>query len=89
LGDEPTQLHIIVDATKAHLHHAQEEKENTTVALKQEQEEIIEQCRVAQQEKDDLHTKFEEERVQINKTKNSFSQRSLESKKQSTKHFAL
>jgi hypothetical protein len=27
LGDEPTQLHRLADATEAHLHHAQEETE--------------------------------------------------------------
>jgi hypothetical protein len=41
LGDEPTQLHIIADATEARLRHAQEEKEHATMALKQAQEEVI------------------------------------------------
>jgi hypothetical protein len=39
------------------------------VALKQAQEEIIEQRRVAQQEKDDLQIKFEEDRAQIQQEK--------------------
>jgi VIT1/CCC1 family predicted Fe2+/Mn2+ transporter len=69
LGDEPTQLRRIADATEAHLRRVQEEKEQATVALKQAQEEVIEQCRVAQQEKDDLQTKFEEERAQIQQEK--------------------
>jgi hypothetical protein len=69
LGDEPAQLHRIVDATEAHLRRAQEEKEQATVALKQAQQEMVEQRRVAQQEKDDLHTKFEEERAQIQQEK--------------------
>jgi hypothetical protein len=34
LGDEPTQLRRIADATKAHLYRAQEEKEQAKVALK-------------------------------------------------------
>jgi hypothetical protein len=51
--------------TEAFLHRAQEEKEESIVALNQAQEEIVEKRRVAQQEKDDLHTKFEEERVQV------------------------
>jgi hypothetical protein len=42
LGDEPTQLCRIVDVTEAHLRHAQEEKEQATVALKQAQEEVVE-----------------------------------------------
>jgi hypothetical protein len=69
LGDEPAQLCRIVDVTEAHLHRAQEEKEQATVALKQEQQEVVEQHRVAQQEKDDLHTKFEEERAQVKQEK--------------------
>jgi hypothetical protein len=63
LGDEPAQILIIVDVIEAHLRRAKEEKEHATVALKQSQEEIIEQRRVAQHKKDDLQTKFEEERA--------------------------
>jgi hypothetical protein len=59
----------IADATEAHLRRTQEEKEQATVALKQAQEEVIEQRRVAQQEKDDLQTKFEEEKAQIQQEK--------------------
>jgi hypothetical protein len=69
LGDEPAQLRRIADATEAHLHRVQEEKEQATVALKQAQEEIIEKRRVAQQEKDDLQIKFEEDRAQIQQEK--------------------
>jgi hypothetical protein len=47
----------------------QEEKEQATEALKQEKEEALEQRRVAQQEKDDLRAKFEEDREQIQKEK--------------------
>jgi hypothetical protein len=65
LGDEPTQLNRIANATEARLHHAQEEIEHATVALKQAQEEVIEKHRVAQQEKDALQAKFKEEKVQI------------------------
>jgi hypothetical protein len=39
------------------------------VALKQEQEEVIEQHGIVQQEKDSLEGKFEEERVQIHQEK--------------------
>jgi hypothetical protein len=48
LGDEPTQLRRLVDATEAHLCCAQEEMEQATMALKKAQQEAIEQCRVAQ-----------------------------------------
>jgi hypothetical protein len=59
LGYEPTQIHKIADATKAHLRHTQEEKEQAIVALKQAQEEVIEKHQVAQQEKDDLQTYYD------------------------------
>jgi hypothetical protein len=47
LGDEPSQLRRLADATKVHLHRAQEEKEKATVALKQAEEAMIEQRRIA------------------------------------------
>jgi len=46
-----------------------EEKEQTTVGLKLEQEEVIEKCRVVKQEKDNLQIKFKEDKVQIWKEK--------------------
>jgi hypothetical protein len=69
LGDEPTQLRRLADATEAHLHRAQEEKEQATEALKQEKEEVLEKLWVVQQEKDDLRVKFEEDREKIQKEK--------------------
>jgi hypothetical protein len=69
LGDECAQLRRIADVTEAHLRRVQEENEQATVALKQAQEEVIEKCRVAQQEKDDLQAKFAEDRVQIQQEK--------------------
>jgi hypothetical protein len=47
----------------------QEEKEQTTVALKQAQEEVIEQRQVGQQEKNNLQEKFTEDRAQIQQEK--------------------
>jgi hypothetical protein len=44
LGDEPTQLRRIVDATVARLHQVQEEKEQAIEALKEAKEESLEQC---------------------------------------------
>jgi hypothetical protein len=35
LGDEPTQLHKIADATEVRLRRVQEEKEQATTTLKQ------------------------------------------------------
>jgi hypothetical protein len=43
LGDEPTQLRRLADATEARLQKVQEEKEQATEALKKEKEEILEQ----------------------------------------------
>jgi hypothetical protein len=65
LGDQPSQLHKLVDVTEACLHRVQEEKDQATKALKQVQKESIEQRRVVQQEKDNLQVKFAEERAQI------------------------
>jgi hypothetical protein len=61
LGDELAQLCRLDDVTEPHLHQAQAEKDQATVALKQSQEEMVEQRRVSQKEKDDLQAKFEEE----------------------------
>jgi hypothetical protein len=69
LGDEPTQLHRLADATEAHLRRAQEETEQATEALKQVKKVVIEKHRVAQQEKVSLQTKFEEEKAQIQQEK--------------------
>jgi hypothetical protein len=63
LGDEPAQLHRLGDVTEAHLHQAQDKKDQATASLKQAQEEMAEQCQVSQKEKDGLQTKFEEERA--------------------------
>jgi hypothetical protein len=35
LGDEPAQLQILADVIEAHLHRAQDEKDQATSALKQ------------------------------------------------------
>jgi hypothetical protein len=48
LGDEPAQLHRITDATEAHLRRTQEEKEQSTVALKQAREEVIVKRKITQ-----------------------------------------
>jgi hypothetical protein len=58
LGDEPAHLCRLEDVTEARLRHVHEEKKKATKALKQEKEESIEQCQVAQQEKDDLQENF-------------------------------
>jgi hypothetical protein len=51
LGDETSQLHRLADAVEARLCRTQEEIEQATQALKQVQGVLVEQCRVAEQEK--------------------------------------
>jgi hypothetical protein len=65
-------LQRISYATEAHLHRVQEEKDHATKALKQENEEALEKLQVAQQEKDDIRAKFEEDREKIQKDKYQF-----------------
>jgi hypothetical protein len=69
LGDEPTQLRRLADATEVRLHRAQEEKEQATEALKKEKEEVLEKLQVAQKEKDELRAMFEEDKEKIQKEK--------------------
>jgi hypothetical protein len=69
LGDEPTQLRRLVDATEAQLHRVQEEKEQATKALKQEKEEVLEKLRVAQKEKNEIQAKFEQNNAKIQEEK--------------------
>jgi DNA-directed RNA polymerase subunit L len=72
VGDELVQLRKIADIVEVHLRHAQEEKVQATQALKKAQEEIIEQCQSAQQEKNALQEKFEANRAKIQKEKEYF-----------------
>jgi hypothetical protein len=51
LGDEPTQLRRLTDAIEARLLQVQEEKE-----------EALEKIRVAQQEKDEIRVKLEDDK---------------------------
>jgi F0F1-type ATP synthase membrane subunit b/b' len=72
LGDEPAQLRILADATKAWLQQAQEEKEKAIEALKKEKEEVLDKIRVAQKEKDEIRAMFEEDKEKIQKEKDQF-----------------
>jgi hypothetical protein len=76
LGDEPTQLRRLADATEARLQKVQEEKEKATEALKQEKEEVLEKLRVArycvtayENEKDEFWAMLEEDKVKIQREK--------------------
>jgi hypothetical protein len=78
LGDEPAKLHRLADATEARLHQAQEETEQATQALKQLQGVLVEQHRVAEQEKDALQAKLEEEKTQMQQEKEQLLAEKLE-----------
>jgi hypothetical protein len=69
LGDEPTQLRRLADATEARLCRVQEEKEQATETLKKEKEEVLEQLQAVQKEKDELRVMFEEDKKKIQKEK--------------------
>jgi hypothetical protein len=59
LGDELAQLYRLANAVKSRLHRAQEETKQATQALKKVQGILVEQSKVAEQEKASLQTKFE------------------------------
>jgi hypothetical protein len=80
LGDEPAQLRRLADATEARLRRAQEETEQATQALKQVQGVLVEQCRLAEQEKVSLQMKFEKEKTQIQQEKEQLLAEQLEVK---------
>jgi hypothetical protein len=76
LGDEPTQLRRLADATEARLQKVQEEKEKATKALKQEKEEVLEKLRVArysvtayENEKEQFQAMIQEEKAQLQREK--------------------
>jgi hypothetical protein len=65
LGDEPTQLHRLVDTVEARLRREQEEIEKATQALTQVQGVLFEQLRTTEQENIFVQAKFDEEKAQI------------------------
>jgi hypothetical protein len=69
LGDEPAQLCRLAEAVEAHLLRAQEEAEQDTQTLKKVQGNIVEQCRIIEQDKVSLQAKFEVEKAQIQQEK--------------------
>jgi chromosome segregation ATPase len=68
-GDESVQLRRIADIVEVRLRKAEEVTAQATQALKQAQEEIIEQRRAAQQEKEAIQEKFDKDREKIQKEK--------------------
>jgi hypothetical protein len=80
LGDEPAQLHRLADVVEARLRRTQEEVEQATQTLKQVQGDIVEQRRIAEQEKVSLQAKFEAEKAQMQQEKEQLLAEQLEVK---------
>jgi hypothetical protein len=68
-GIKPVQLFKIANTVEVHLRKSWEEIVQATQALKQAQEEFLEQCQATQQDKDTLQEKFEQDREKIKKQK--------------------
>jgi hypothetical protein len=64
-GDEPTQLHQIVDQVEARLRRAQEDTTQATQALMQAQKALLEQQNEAEWENISLKAKWDEEKAQL------------------------
>jgi hypothetical protein len=69
LGDEPAQLHRITDTVEAHLRRAQEETTQATQALAQVQGDLVEQRSTAERENLALQAKWDEEKSQLQQSK--------------------
>jgi hypothetical protein len=69
LGDEPDQLHRITDTVESHLRRAQEETTQDTQALAQVHEDLEEKHSAAEREKLALQVKWDEEKAQLQQTK--------------------
>jgi hypothetical protein len=69
LGDEPTQLHRIVDTVEAHLRRAQEETTQATQDLAQVQKDLEDHRSTAEKEKLTLQEKWDEEKAALQKNK--------------------
>jgi hypothetical protein len=64
-GNEPTQLHCIVDTVESRLRRAQEETAQATQALVHVQEDLEEKRSAVEQEKLAMKAKWDEEKVQL------------------------
>jgi hypothetical protein len=69
LGDEPAQLHFIVDIVEASLRQAQEETTQATQDLSQVHKYLEEQQSAAQWENISLQVKWDEEKTQLQQSK--------------------
>jgi hypothetical protein len=80
LGDEPAQLHRIVDTVEARLRRAQEETMQATQALAQVQGDLVEQRSTAEWENLSLQAKWDEEKSQLQQSKEQLLAEQLEVK---------
>jgi hypothetical protein len=77
-GDEPTQLHQIVDKVEARLRRAQEDTAQATQALTQVQSALVEQQSKAEWENISLQAKWDEEKAQLQQSKDQLLAEQLE-----------
>lgn len=77
-GDEPTQLRQITEKVEARLRRAQEDITKATRALAQAQSAHEEQRRKAEKEQLDLQVKWEEEKAQLQQSKDQLLAEQLE-----------
>jgi hypothetical protein len=80
LGDEPAQLHRIADTVEACLRRAQEETTQATQALAQVQKDLEEKCSAAEWENISLQAKWDEEKAQLQQSKEQLLVEQLEVK---------
>jgi hypothetical protein len=80
LGDEPAQLHRIADTVEARLRRAQEETTQATQALAQVQKDLEEKRSAAEWENLALQVKWDEEKAQLQQSKEQLLVRATRSK---------
>jgi hypothetical protein len=80
VGDEPVQLHQIIDTVEARLRSAEEKAEQAAQALTQVQGVLVEQCSTVEMEKLALQEKWDEEKAQLQQGKEHFLVEQLEIK---------
>jgi hypothetical protein len=80
LGDEPSQLHHIIDIVESHLRQAQEETVQATQALAQVQGDLVGQRSNVEQENLSLQANWDEEKEQLQQSEEQLLVEKLEVK---------
>jgi hypothetical protein len=78
IGDDPTQLHQIIDQVEARLRRAQEDTVQATQALMQAQNTLLEQQSEEKWENISLKAKWDEEKAQLQEHKDQLLAKKLE-----------